>query len=341
MAETKSNMVYKGYLEGHADWVTSLCMLEGNPGESMIASASRDKEILIWNISDLQNSRDSRGDQEGERVGHLVHSLVGHGQAVSDLTVSAQGEYILSASWDKTLRLWDTRTASTLLVFKGHTNDVTSCAFSNDCRIIVSGSRDRTIRMWNTHAKCQNTMKDAHGDWVTCVRFSPSTSKTSLLVSAGWDHAVKIWNADVSRESKALRVHSCPVNAVTISPDATLCASGGSDGKVALWKVGQAKKLYNFSTASVNALTFSPCHIWLTVASDQNIITWDLESKKELFNSRQTGGPSCMTSEKNTKKPKEYARCLSVCYSGDGSMLFAGCSDNKIHCYKLAEASTR
>lgn len=76
--------------------------------------------------------------------------------------------------------------------FVGHTKDVLSVAFSADNRQIVSGSRDRTIKLWNTLAQCKYTIsEDCHQDWVSCVRFSPS-SQNPLIVSAGWDKLVKV-----------------------------------------------------------------------------------------------------------------------------------------------------
>merc|ERR1712006_22106 len=78
--------------------------------------------------------------------------------------------------------------------FVGHTSDVNSVAFSSDNRQIVSGSRDKTIRLWNTLADCKYTITDdAHSDWVSQVRFSPS-AKQPLIVSCGWDKLVKVWN---------------------------------------------------------------------------------------------------------------------------------------------------
>merc|ERR1711977_392959 len=45
-----------------------------------------------------------------------------------------------------------------------------------------------------TLAECKYTItEDAHSDWVSQVRFSPS-AKQPLIVSCGWDKLVKVWN---------------------------------------------------------------------------------------------------------------------------------------------------
>jgi len=106
--------------------------------------------------------------------------------------ISSDGAYALSASWDKTLRLWELATGTTTRRFVGHTNDVLSVSFSADNRQIVSGSRDRTIKLWNTLGDCKFTISDkGHTEWVSCVRFSPNPANP-VIVSSGWDKLVKV-----------------------------------------------------------------------------------------------------------------------------------------------------
>merc|ERR1719492_181037 len=133
--------------------------------------------------------------------------LHGHGHFVSDVVLSSDGHFALSGSWDKTLRLWDLSTGNTTRRFESHTKDVMSVAFSADNRQIVSGSRDKSIKLWNTLAQCKYTIQEeGHSDWVSCVRFSPNTA--------------------------------------TLSPDGSLCASGGKDAKAMLWDLNDGKHLY-------------------------------------------------------------------------------------------------
>lgn len=113
--------------------------------------------------------------------------------------ISSDGAYALSASWDKTLRLWELSTGTTTRRFVGHTNDVLSVSFSADNRQIVSGSRDRSIKLWNTLGDCKFTITDkGHTEWVSCVRFSPNP-QNPVIVSAGWDKLVKVCDSDYTR----------------------------------------------------------------------------------------------------------------------------------------------
>lgn len=145
------------------------------------ADFSTDKKVIVWQLT-----------REDGEYGYPKKILHGHNHFVSDVVISSDGQFALSASWDKTLRLWDLNTGETARRFVGHTGDVLSVSFSADNRQIVSASRDRTIKLWNTLGECKfNITEDGHTEWVSCVRFSPNPMNP-VIVSAGWDKVVKV-----------------------------------------------------------------------------------------------------------------------------------------------------
>merc|ERR1711862_1082318 len=140
---------------GHRGWVTGIATTYEQ--SNMVVSSSRDKTLMVWELT-----------PEGETPGYARRSLSGHSECVEDVVLSSDGQFALSAAWDKTMRLWDLNTGATARTFQGHTKDVFSVAFSGDNRQIVSGSRDKTIKLWNTLAECKYTIvEDMHTDWVS------------------------------------------------------------------------------------------------------------------------------------------------------------------------------
>jgi len=155
--------------------------------------------------------------------------------------------------------------------FVGHSCDVMSVAFSVKDRHIISGSRDKTIRLWNTLGECKFVIdeKEGHSRFVSCVRFSPT--KVATLVSCGWDKLVKVWNVTDCRLRYNLVGHAGFLNSVTVSNDASLCASGGKDEFAILWDLQEGRKLCQlYASGLINALCFSPNSKVLDLCSNEH-----------------------------------------------------------------------
>jgi guanine nucleotide-binding protein subunit beta-2-like 1 protein len=304
-------------LEGHGNWVTALATSMEVP--DMLLSASRDKSLIVWTLT-----------REEEKFGVPKRRLKGHSHYVQDVAISSDGQFALSGSWDGTLRLWDLSTGVTTRNFYGHTKDVLSVAFSADNRQIVSGSRDKSINLWNTLGQCKFVItEEGHKEWVSCVRFSPNLA-TPLIVSAGWDKMVKVWNLTHCKLRTNLIGHTGYVNTVTVSPDGSLCASGGKDGTAMLWDLNEGRHLSSLDAGDIiHALVFSPIRYWLCAATASAIKIWDLESKV------------CVDELKPDIKQSKKAvpiQCISLAWSADGTTLFAGYTDNVIRVWGVQAA---
>jgi guanine nucleotide-binding protein subunit beta-2-like 1 protein len=308
-------LIFKGVLAGHGGWVTSIATTAENP--NMILSSSRDKTILVWELL-----------REEGNYGYAKRALKGHNHFVSDVVLSSDGQFALSGSWDNTLRLWEIQTGNCTKQFKGHTKDVLSVAFSANNRQIASGSRDRSIKVWNTLGECKFTMVDeGHTEWVSCVRFSPN-QQSPFIVSAGWDKLVKVWAQPNLKIRTNLKGHTGYLNTVTVSPDGSLCASGGKDGVAMLWDLLEGKHLYSLEAGDIiHSLVFSPNRYWLVAATQSSIKIWDLESKAMVDELK----PDFVAAGKNAQIP--YCTCLA--WSADGSVLYAGYTDSNIRVYQV------
>lgn len=312
-------MTLRGTLKGHGGWVTQIATTPQYP--DMVLSSSRDKTLIMWKLT-----------RDEANYGLPLRCLRGHGHFVSDVVMSSDGQFALSGSWDKSLRLWDLSAGTTTRMFNDHEKDVMSVAFSADNRQIVSGSRDKSIKLWNTLGVCKYTIQDeGHSDWASCVRFSPNTSNP-IIVSSGWDRMVKVWNLTNCKLKTNHIGHSGYLNCVTVSPDGSLCASGGKDGQAMLWDLNEGKHLYTLDGGdTINSLSFSPNRYWLCAATGASIKIWDLEGKVVVDELRQ----EVMSTGTKARPPE----CISLAWSSDGQTLFAGYTDNLIRVWQVSMAT--
>ncbi|KAG0379533.1 cross-pathway control WD-repeat protein cpc2, partial [Mortierella sp. AD032] len=117
--------------------------------------------------------------------------------------------------------------------------------------------------------------------------------------------------------------HSGYINTVTVSPDGSLCASGGRDGITMLWDLNEGKHLYSLEGKGddiINALVFSPNRYWLCAATSSCIKIWDLESKSVVDELK----PEFTNVGKKSNPPQ----AVSLAWSADGQTLFAGYTDS-------------
>ncbi|XP_069123678.1 small ribosomal subunit protein RACK1-like [Argopecten irradians] len=309
-------MTLRGTLKGHGGWVTQIATTPQYP--DMVLSSSRGMFIFTFSDSTTYHVE--------------IPEMKPNAESVSDCCHVIHGQFALSGIWDKSLRLWDLSAGTTTRMFNNHDKDVMSVAFSADNRQIVSGSRDKTIKLWNTLGVCKYTIQDeGHSDWASCVRFSPNTSNP-IIVSSGWDKMVKVWNLTNCKLKTNHVGHTGYLNCVTVSPDGSLCASGGKDGQAMLWDLNEGKHLYTLDGGDViHSLSFSPNRYWLCAATGPSIKIWDLEGKVVVDELRQ----EVMSTGTKAQPPN----CISLAWSSDGQTLFAGYTDNLIRVWQVSMAA--
>ena len=105
---------------------------------------------------------------------------------------SPDGSRIVTASSDKTARVWDAATAKEITVLRGHYQGVRSAAFSADGSRIVTASADRTARVWDAATAKEIAVLSGHENWVISASFSPDGSR---IVTASLDNTARVWDA--------------------------------------------------------------------------------------------------------------------------------------------------
>jgi hypothetical protein len=117
--------------------------------------------------------------------------LQGHDDSVWSAAFTPDGSRIVTASHDKTARVWDAKGGQALLTFEGHDELVLSAAFSPDGARIVTASEDKTARVWDAKSGQALLTFQGHGYGVISAAFSPDGTR---IVTASGDKA-RVWDA--------------------------------------------------------------------------------------------------------------------------------------------------
>ena len=181
---------WRGEVTGHTASVGSLAF---KPNSYLLASASSDKTIRIWDVGDNTNLRH-------------VRTLRGHTEAVISVAWSPDGRVLASASADGTVRLWNPSNGINFAVLRGHTESVNSVAWSPDGRILASGSLDLTIRLWNPDTHTTRRVLQVPSQYIISLAFHPNGE---TLASAGRRRGathgtLRLWNPNTGALKTAL-----------------------------------------------------------------------------------------------------------------------------------------
>jgi len=151
---------------------------------TLLASASQDKSLKVWQVKSGRLLQDLRGHEKGS-----WYYYGGTGEVYS-VAFSPDGKLLASGSSDLTIKFWEVSTGSELRTLKGHEGTVYSVAFHPSGKVLASASEDKTIKLWEVSTGKELQTLKGHEDAVTAVTFSPDGQ---LLVSGSRDKTIRWW----------------------------------------------------------------------------------------------------------------------------------------------------
>ncbi|MCX6162305.1 MAG: hypothetical protein NTV87_13355, partial [Ignavibacteriae bacterium] len=252
------------------------------------------------------------------RNGWSKNILAGHTDSVTSVCISSDARYALSASRDKTIRLWDINTVKEIRKFEGHTDAINNVCISPDGRYALTGSNDKTIRMLDIQSGKEIRKFIGHTSYVNSVNFSPDGK---YALSGSDDKTIRMWDIESGKEIRRFETGTKFNNSVCISPDGRYALSGSYNKTISLWDIESGKEIRNFNghTNVVNSVCFSPDGRYvLSGSSDRTIRIWNIESEKEI--SKFKGHTDGVT---------------SVCFFPDGKFALSGSCDKTIRLWDI------
>ncbi len=242
-----------------------------HPDGQLMASAGKDKTIVIWEVGS----------------GRQLRTMTGHEYSIYELAFDHSGKRLFSADAGGEIKIWNYTTGEQLDSWKGHKGAISSLKLSGSDKLLITGGRDDQVKVWNwKEKKVLHQFKFDGGQYGVRVDID---QKEELIIAAG-DNA-KIYLTDLTknlvkdtlRETSYSFCGGCYARAV-VSPDQSWIAGVSQNGPLVLWeKVNvDSKIVLEEKVSDINNLEWDASGKLILVSLKDKTVVYELESKKKL-----------------------------------------------------------
>jgi WD40 repeat protein len=219
----------------------------------------------------------------------FLTELSGRYHTMSAPAISPDTKLVAAGHSDKRVYVWDLHTGKTRFTLEGHGSNVTCVDFNPNGKVLASGSLDGTVRLWNPST----------GELIRVITGFMNDINDLQFTADG--QSLRVWIAD--QTEVVVDLHSYEINqAPSVTPT------------LDTFELQQFQQGFSSRTSSVfSEILFSPDGNLLALAS-QNILIWDMESKKlESFLDNSSGGT-----------------IRGMVFNADGSQMAASTNDDQV-----------
>jgi WD40 repeat protein len=247
-----------------------------------------DAQIIIGEVLASQVSTAARSPsainvfQEVRAADARLAVLSGHDGPVIGAAFSPDGTRVITASGDRTARVWDIATATQLAVLSGHSNGLFTAEFSPDGQRIVTASVDRTARIWDAATGKPLAVLAGHDGEVYTAVFSPDGR---YVLTASEDGTARIWDAATAKPLAFVARENDAVLGAAFSPDGRRVVTASSNQVARVWDVATAKSIAVLAghESFVQTPDFAPDGRRIVTASgDKTARIWDAATGKSI-----------------------------------------------------------
>jgi WD40 repeat protein len=267
-------------LEGHTDQIASVYF---SPDSELLASASEDKEIKIWEKA--KNWMNTKTFKVGAEVHSVAFSTKGRKLASADTngTVTlwdintgialkklddqdqkeertglscvqfspTDGSWLATAGDDGRVSLWDVGAGKRLRSFAAHDGIAFTVSFSSDGRFLASAGQDGTVKVWDLYdTKSDKPLKTFYSlnSSTAVAMFAPGEDAT--LAVHGYDGMLKLLDSRTWEEIMALKGGSSGFSFIAFSRDGKKIATADYSGSITIWFAATDDEVKRLASAS-------------------------------------------------------------------------------------------
>ncbi|XP_040593051.1 WD repeat-containing protein 86 isoform X1 [Mesocricetus auratus] len=263
--------------------------------------------------------------------GSALRVCADHSGGINWLSLSPDGQRLLTGSEDGTARLWSTADGQCCALLQGHESYVTFCQLEDEAAFTCSA--DCTIRRWDVRTgQCLQVYR-GHTSIVNRILVA-----NDQLFSSSYDRTARAWTVDKGQESKTFRGHrNCVLTLAYSAPQdlpsdpcleaamgGGLLVTGSTDDTAKVWQVasGCCHQTLRGHTGAVLCLALDvSSHTAFTGSTDATVRAWDILSGEQLRVFREHQGSV-------------------ICLELTDRLLYTGSADRTVKCW-LADTGER
>ncbi|MCI0536854.1 MAG: protein kinase [Verrucomicrobiales bacterium] len=246
---------------------------------------------LPWFVEALRLDEGNRAREEMHRrriesVLKQAPKLVAigaHEGAIEHSELSSDGSRVVTASSDRTARVWNAETGHPITPPLQHAAAVRYAAFSPDGSRVLTASADHTACVWDARSGQQLLDSIRHDGSVEQALFTPDGER---IVTASEDGTARIWDVrDGHPIGESLR-HWSAVDCLALSRDGTFVVTGARDGEARVWSAVTGKPISpTFKHRDrIRSVAFSQDGLFVaTGSSDDTACIWESQSGRKVW----------------------------------------------------------
>jgi hypothetical protein len=196
--------------------------------------------------------------------------------------VTVDGRRAVSASYDKTLKVWDLASGREPLTLQGHADKVIACAIAASGERIISISYDHTLKVWDLASGHELSTLRGHADRVSACAIAADGRR---VVSASVSGTIEVWNLLSERELFTLPGHIRLVAACAVTVDGRYAVTASNDHTLKIWDLEirrvRAVLVGHAQCVIACAVTFDGRFV-VSASDDRKLKIWSLTSGQEL-----------------------------------------------------------
>lgn len=206
--------------------------------------------------------------------------LQGHEHVIKAICYTPDGKYLISASSDGAIKVWDLKKKRVRGALRGHELAVNALSVTQNGALLASASSDGTVRIWDLHTEQEITSFDKYQGSLRAIAFAPNSRSLAVANDAN----VEILDTMSRQRVAILTGHIRLVEAVEYSRDGNWIISGGVDETIRFWDASKNSLVGIVSCPDhcVSALSSSVDGILATGGKDHTIRLWDIVSRADL-----------------------------------------------------------